>query len=122
MATAFIILILLCFVFLVFICVMPFILLISSSVTEESHLIKEGYGFIPKAVSWDAYKYLLVDSQIKIFLTAHQLNVSLKWTENITENHNQSKCRVVESSPNGYIYNTTPTSKAQGSWWQWEEG
>ena len=51
------------FVFLVFICVMPFILLISSSVTEESHLIKEGYGFIPKAVSWDAYKYLLVDSK-----------------------------------------------------------
>lgn len=27
----------------------------------------------------------------------------------ITESYNQSKCTVVEPSPNGYIYNTTPT-------------
>jgi hypothetical protein len=25
--------------------------------------------------------------------------------ETITENHNQSKCRVVEPGPNGYMYN-----------------
>lgn len=31
--------------------------------------------------------------------------------ETITENYNQSNCRVVESLPNRYIYNTTAASK-----------
>jgi hypothetical protein len=37
-------------------------------------------------------------------------------TETIIENHNQSKCRAVDPSPSGYIYNSTPTPKAQGTW------
>jgi hypothetical protein len=32
----------------------------------------------------------------------------LQQIETVTENHNQSKCRVVEPNPNGYIYNTAP--------------
>ena len=34
----------------------------------------------------------------------------------ITENHNWSKCRVLELSPNWYIYQTTLSLKAQGRW------
>lgn len=32
----------------------------------------------------------------------------------ITENHNQTKCRIVDPSPNKCNYNTTPAPKAQG--------
>jgi hypothetical protein len=31
--------------------------------------------------------------------------------ENTTQNHNQSKCRVVEARPNGYIYKIFPYLK-----------
>lgn len=34
--------------------------------------------------------------------------------ETITDNYNQSKCRIVEHSPNGYIYNTSLVPKVQG--------
>jgi putative aldouronate transport system permease protein len=47
---------------LVFLCTLPFILLIVSSITEEKTLIKNGYSFIPLKISFDAYKYLLLDS------------------------------------------------------------
>lgn len=50
------------FVVLSLICLIPFVLLIVSSVTDENFLIREGYSFFPKALSWDAYRYLLVDS------------------------------------------------------------
>lgn len=43
-------------------CVMPFILLISSSVTSETALVKTGYCFWPKELDFSAYKYLLIDS------------------------------------------------------------
>lgn len=51
-------------IFIIFslICIIPFVLLIVSSVTDEKILIREGYSFIPKLISWDAYRYLLVDS------------------------------------------------------------
>lgn len=39
-------------------CVLPFILMISASITEESALMNFGYKFIPKKLSFDAYKYL----------------------------------------------------------------
>jgi hypothetical protein len=35
----------------------------------------------------------------------HQGNISLQQTETIIENHNQSKYRIVVSSPYVYIYN-----------------
>lgn len=50
------------FVVLSLICLIPFVLLIVSSVTDENFLIRVGYSFFPKALSWDAYRYLLVDS------------------------------------------------------------
>ncbi len=39
-------------------CILPFILLISSSFTSETALIKEGYSFIPSEVSLAAYEYI----------------------------------------------------------------
>lgn len=43
-------------------CIVPFILLIMSSVTAEESLLKNGYSFFPEKFSFDAYKTLLVDS------------------------------------------------------------
>jgi putative aldouronate transport system permease protein len=43
-------------------CIIPFILLIVSSITDELSLMRNGYSFIPEKVSFDAYKYLLVES------------------------------------------------------------
>ena len=42
-------------------CVIPFILLISASLSSEKSLIVEGYGFWPKEFSWAAYEYLFAD-------------------------------------------------------------
>lgn len=44
-------------------CLMPVILLISSSITEEELLIKNGYSLLPGKVNLLAYKYLLMDSK-----------------------------------------------------------
>lgn len=49
-------------VLLVLCCVLPFILLIMSSVTDEKALIRDGYSFIPHAFSLSAYEVLLFDS------------------------------------------------------------
>ena len=43
-------------------CLVPIILLICSSITEESVLVANGYSFIPRKVDFLAYKYLLTDS------------------------------------------------------------
>lgn len=43
-------------------CLIPFILLVVSSVTSEQALMRDGYTFFPKEWSFDAYKYLLFDS------------------------------------------------------------
>ncbi|MCI2049732.1 MAG: carbohydrate ABC transporter permease [Lachnospiraceae bacterium] len=43
-------------------CVLPFVLLVSSSITDEAALVKYGYSFIPKKVSFEAYRYLLGSS------------------------------------------------------------
>ena len=39
-------------------CVLPFVLMISASITEEKELVKEGYKFWPNRISFDTYKYL----------------------------------------------------------------
>jgi putative aldouronate transport system permease protein len=44
------------------ICIIPFILLISSSITSEEMLVKNGYSFWPKKLDLSAYKYLLFGS------------------------------------------------------------
>lgn len=43
-------------------CVIPFVLLISTSFTDESTIVKFGYNFIPKLFSLDAYKYLFTSN------------------------------------------------------------
>ena len=43
-------------------CLLPFILLVVSSFTDELTLTKYGYSFIPKKLSLEAYKYLLFDT------------------------------------------------------------
>lgn len=44
-------------------CLFPFVMLIASSITEESTLIRDGYSIIPKSISFSAYKYLFVSSE-----------------------------------------------------------
>lgn len=56
-------------VVLCIIAVMPFILLISSSITEEAVINQSGYSFIPKIIDFSAYKYLFMarDSILKAY-------------------------------------------------------
>lgn len=49
-------------IFLSFCCLAPFILLLASSVTDESALVANGYSFVPSKFSLEAYRYILVDS------------------------------------------------------------
>ncbi|MFC3803931.1 carbohydrate ABC transporter permease [Cohnella sp. GCM10012308] len=43
-------------------CLLPFVLLIVSSITDEKALIHNGYSFIPASLDFSAYKFLLGDS------------------------------------------------------------
>lgn len=47
-------------VFIAFVafCVLPFILVISVSLTDQNEIVNNGYRFIPKAFSLEAYRYL----------------------------------------------------------------
>lgn len=47
---------------LVLYCMLPLLLMFSSSITEEQALIVDGYSFVPSAIDWSAYKYILIDS------------------------------------------------------------
>lgn len=47
---------------LVLYCMLPLLLLFSSSITEEQALIVDGYSFVPSAIDWSAYKYIFIDS------------------------------------------------------------
>lgn len=47
---------------MVILCLIPFIVLVVSSVTDELSLLRNGYSFFPSKVSFDAYKYLLIES------------------------------------------------------------
>ena len=53
-------------VFLSLCCILPFVLLIASSFTDENELIRSGYSFIPAKFSLDAYAYMFKSSN-KIF-------------------------------------------------------
>lgn len=69
-------------------------------------------------------KYLLSVfsyTQISVVLTLHQENFFYnrqKSLQNITENNNQSKYRVMEPSLNGFIFKTTSTHKVQETFWK----
>jgi len=45
-------------IFLAILCVFPFILVVSSSLTEENKILTDGYQFIPTAFSTEAYSIL----------------------------------------------------------------
>ena len=45
--------------------------------------------------------------------TLHQGNFSLQLTAINPENHNPSKCKIIELSPNGFIYDLTHKSVVQ---------
>ena len=46
-------------IFLALCCVLPFVLLIMSSLTDETALIRNGYSFIPSEFSLDSYAYMM---------------------------------------------------------------
>lgn len=46
------------FVIYSIICILPFVLLVSASFTDETEIIQNGYAFIPKVFSTEAYEYL----------------------------------------------------------------
>ena len=65
-------------------CLLPFLLLIASSFTEEAILIRVGYTFFPKSFSLDAYAYLFKGSTkilmgygVTILITAAGTSVSI---------------------------------------------
>lgn len=67
--------------------VLPFILLISASLTEENAALKYGFGFIPNVFSLAAYKYISYQSKmiiraygITIFTTVIGTSVGLTMT------------------------------------------
>lgn len=45
-------------IFLSVLCIFPFILVVSSSFTEETKILTDGYQFIPTAFSTEAYSIL----------------------------------------------------------------
>lgn len=49
-------------IILCILCIFPFMILVASSITSETTLVREGYSLIPKDISWKAYEYLLVES------------------------------------------------------------
>ncbi|WP_148411214.1 carbohydrate ABC transporter permease [Murimonas intestini] len=50
------------FILLCLSCLIPFVLMIVSSFTSETSLIRDGYSFWPGEFSLDAYKYTLMDT------------------------------------------------------------
>ncbi len=45
-------------IFLSLCCILPFVLLIMSSITDENELIRNGYSLLPSQLSLDAYRYM----------------------------------------------------------------
>lgn len=43
---------------------LPFILLLSASITDEAYVTANGYSFFPKAVTFDAYKYIFYQASL----------------------------------------------------------
>lgn len=53
--------------FFAFICIMPFVMLLASSLTDDAALTQQGYCFWPWEFSGYAYKYLFVTNAAKVF-------------------------------------------------------
>jgi putative aldouronate transport system permease protein len=46
------------------ICLLPFMLMLSSSVTEETDLLQHGYSFLPRSLDFSAYRFLLSETNL----------------------------------------------------------
>lgn len=53
--------------FCAFLCIAPFVMLVASSLTDETVLAQYGYCFWPRKFSGYAYKYLFVTNAAKVF-------------------------------------------------------
>ena len=62
------------FILLCLSCLIPFVLMIVSSFTSETSLIRDGYSFWPGEFSLDAYKYTLMDTGA--FLKGYGISIS----------------------------------------------
>lgn len=64
--------------FLAVLCLIPFLLIISGSITEESHIFTQGYNLIPSKVSFEAYTTIFKtpDTVIRAYLVSVTLTVT----------------------------------------------
>lgn len=52
----------LCFLLLIAsVCIIPFIMVVSASFSNEEQLLQQGYGIVPRGFSLDAYKYVFAN-------------------------------------------------------------
>ncbi len=72
------------FVLLAAACIIPFVLLISSSFTDEKEILQNGYSFLPKVFSTEAYSYLFSGGSsigraygVTVFVTVVGTTISL---------------------------------------------
>lgn len=68
-------------------CILPFVLLIASSIADEAVILESGYSFIPKTLSFEAYEYLWKMNEsilraygITVFITVFGTLASLVFT------------------------------------------
>ncbi|NOU73231.1 ABC transporter permease subunit [Paenibacillus sp. LMG 31458] len=54
-------------------CLIPFLMIVIGSVTEESHIIKNGYSLIPSVLSLDAYEFIFKNP--KQIISAYQITL-----------------------------------------------
>lgn len=71
-------------IFMAVCAIAPVWVLVAGSITDEQELILRGYSFIPKKISWDAYKYLFYKASdiiraygITVFITVVGTGLSL---------------------------------------------
>ena len=59
-------------------CIVPLVLLVISSFTDNTTLIRNGYQFIPEKFSLDAYAYLLKSG--KLIMKAYGMSFVVNWS------------------------------------------
>jgi putative aldouronate transport system permease protein len=52
------------FVIVSVLCLLPFLLLVTSSITDETEIIQNGYSLFPNHISFAAYEYLFQDASV----------------------------------------------------------
>lgn len=55
------------FILICLICILPFLLVLIASFTDNNTLLKEGYSFFPGKLSMEAYRYLMVRQAGKVW-------------------------------------------------------